>query len=595
MRELEVPFDAALVLQKKRALKKALLQKPGLLEKKVAIVGGSTVGEIKNILELFLLEAGIKPSFYEGGYGLFYENVVFDDGSLAAFAPDILYIHTSSRNLQHWPEPADSPGQAAEKLESELARFEAVWKAAAALGCPVVQNNFELPAWRNFGNMDAWDARGRVQYVRRLNQHMADYAAAQPQLYIHDLEYLSSSFGLDAWCDSAAWYAYKYCCAVACIPHFCHSLAQLMKSLFGMGKKAIASDLDNTLWGGIIGEVGPEGVELGDESPAGMAFADFQRYLRCLAGRGVLLNVASKNEEAAALSGFARADSPLKREDFLCFEANWGPKTESIARMAAALNILPESFVFVDDNPAERELVRRELPGVAVPELGEVEGYIRAIDRAGYFEVTALSADDQRRGEMYRQNARRAGEMQSFGNYEDYLKSLAMTAEIAPVSPERLERVTQLVNKTNQFNLTTRRYTTAEMEGCMKNPACITLAGRLMDRFGDNGITSVILAERQGDSAEIELWVMSCRVFKRHFEYAMFDALVAKARALGLKTLRGCWRKTPKNGLVRDFYETLGFAVEEDGEDIRRFCYEIPEDYAPKNGVIQVGAGEGDS
>ncbi len=588
MKELQYPLEAALVLQKKRALKKALLEKPGLLEKKVAIVGGSTVGEVKNILELFLLEAGIKPSFYEGGYGLFYENVVFDDGSLAAFAPDILYIHTSNRNLQHWPEPGDTPAQAAEKEETEFGRFAAVWQAAQAFGCPVVQNNFELPTWRNFGNMDAWDARGRTGYVRRLNQRMAAYAAAHPSLYIHDLEYLSSSFGLDAWCDSATWYAYKYCCAVACIPTLCHSLAQLMKSLFGIGKKAVAVDLDNTLWGGVIGEAGPEGVELGDESPAGMAFADFQHYLKTLAGRGVLLNVASKNEEAAALSGFARQDSPLKREDFLCFEANWGPKTESIARMAAALNILPESFVFVDDNPAERELVRRELPGVAVPELSEVESYIRSIDRAGYFEVTALSEDDQKRGEMYRQNAQRAGEMQSFGNYEDYLKSLSMTAEISPVNPERLERVTQLVNKTNQFNLTTRRYTAAEMEQCMNSSACISLAGRLVDRFGDNGITSVILASVQGDTAEIDLWVMSCRVFKRHFEYAMFDALVRAAQEKGVKTLTASWLQTPKNGLVRDFYETLGFAVTEEGETQRRFSYTIPVAYTPKNQVIQI-------
>ncbi len=586
MRELEVPFDAALVLQKKRALKKTLLAKPGLLEKKVAILSGSTVGEFRNILELFLLNAGIKPVFYEGGYGLFYENLVFDDGALAAFAPDVLYIHTSNRNLRHWPLPGDSIAEAEEKTEAEFRHFEKALQAAKALGCPVVQNNFELPKWRNFGNLDAWEGRGRVRHVRRLNEKLAQYAAETPSFYIHDLEYLSSSYGVDAFCDDAAWYAYKYTCAVSYIPLFCHSLAALVGSLFGFTKKAVAVDLDNTLWGGVIGEVGAEGVELGDESPAGMAYADVQSYLKTLAGRGVLLNVASKNEEEAALSGFLRKDSPLKRGDFLCFEANWGPKTESIAKMAKRLNILPESFVFIDDNPAERELVRRELPGVAVAEIGEVEKTIAAIDRAGYFEVSALSADDQKRGDMYRQNAQRQQEEESFGSYEDYLLSLAMRAEIAPVTPERAERVTQLINKTNQFNLTTRRYTAAEVEAAMASPQAIVLAGRLVDRFGDNGITSVILASIRGEEAEIDLWVMSCRVFKRHLEYAMFDALVAAAKEKGVKTLCGSWLKTPKNLLVKDFYASLGFALCEEGEERRAFRYTIPEDYSPKNQVI---------
>ncbi|MDL2323928.1 HAD-IIIC family phosphatase [Ruminococcaceae bacterium OttesenSCG-928-A16] len=588
MEMLQYPFDGAQVLQKKRALKKQLLQTPGLIDKKIAIVGGSTVGEIKNMLELFLLNLGIRPTFWQGEYALFYQNVVFDDGSLAAFAPDILYIHTSNHNLRLWPNPADTPTEAAEKLNDEFAYFEAVWQAAEKLGCPVVQNNFEDPLWRNFGNLDASDMRGRVHHARAMNTRMAEYASSHPGFYIHDLAYLAALHGLDAWCDISTWYAYKYCCAVEFIPALGHSLASQMGSLFGRTKKALALDLDNTLWGGVVGEVGPEGIELGSETPTGMAYAELQQYLKMLAQRGVLLNVASKNEEAAAESGFARADSPLKREDFLCFEANWGPKTHSIAQMATTLNILPDSFVFMDDNPAERELVMQELPEVTVPPVAVPEQSIALLDRAGYFEVSGLSADDIKRGEMYKQNAQRTQLEHSFGNYEDYLKSLEMTAEIVPFNPQQLERVTQLINKTNQFNLTTRRYTNTETEHCMQSDAFITLSGKLVDKFGDNGITSAIIGSIQGQTLNIDLWIMSCRVFKRHLEYAMFDALVQAAKQRGITTITGRWLPTAKNLLVKDFYATIGFTLVSETEQERVFSYNVPASYQPKNTVMKV-------
>lgn len=585
---LQYPFDSAAILQKKRSLKKELLSKTGLVDKKIAIVSGSTVGEIRTILELFLLHSGIRPTFWEGEYGLFYEDVVFDSGELAQFAPDILYIHTSNRNLRHWPEPADTGSSAQEKLDAEYNRFEMVWNAAKKLGCPVIQNTFELPLWRNFGSLDAADSRGRVQYVQQLNSRMAAYAQANPHLYLHDLGYLAASFGLDEWCDSAAWYGYKYTCAVAHIPDLCHSLASLIKSLFGKSKKSIALDLDNTLWGGIIGDAGAEGIELGDETPAGRAFASLQNYLRVLSQRGILLNVASKNEESAALSGFLRQDSPLKREDFLCFEAHWEPKSLSIVRMAKTLNILPDSFVFMDDNPAEISLVQQELPEVTCIHSSQPEDSIRLLDHSGLFEAALLSGDDMKRTEMYRQNAQRQQLEDSFSNYEEYLRSLDMKASIGPFKEEQVERITQLINKTNQFNLTTRRYTTSETQQAAKAENSITLAGRLVDKFGDNGITSAIIATQNGSNAEIDLWIMSCRVFKRNLEQAMFDALVQQAAARGITTLTGRWLPTAKNLLAKDFYATIGFALVSESETERVFRFTIPKDYQPLNTVITI-------
>lgn len=583
------PFNAAELLQTKRRIRRELLQKPGLIPKKVAIMSGSTIGEIKNMLELFLLANGIKPEFYEGGYALFYENLLFDDGSLAAFGPDLIYIHTSQRNLKLWPQPADSEAAVQEKAAAEFARFEQAARAALGFGCPVILNNFDLPLWRAMGNADASFAGGRVRFVRRLNEKLAALADSTPNLYLNDLAYLQAQHGMEAFSDPTAWYAYKYAVSLECVPYLAQSVANIAKSLLGRNKKALALDLDNTLWGGVIGDDGPEGIVMGSESPAGMAYAEFQSYLKELSKLGVLLNVCSKNEEAIAKTGFDRAGSVLRAEDFVCFKANWEPKHLNLAAMATEINLLPESFVFVDDNPAEREIVRRELPAVTVPELTAPEGYIAAIDRAGYFEVTTLSADDQARAEMYRQNAQRAQLEQSFGDYNDYLKSLEMRCEIGAFDAAHAERITQLVNKTNQFNLTTRRYTAAEIEALIGSPDHITLYGRLVDKFGDNGLVTALIGHLQGEMLEIELWVMSCRTFKRRLEHALFDELVAAARAAGVKKIVGRYLPTAKNLLVKDFYATIGFVKTAEGEaGGAAFEFTGLDGYQPQCGVMEI-------
>lgn len=589
MNIIDHPIDPALILQKKRSLKRTLSAAPGLVPKRVALMSGSTIGEVKNILELFLLANGIQPQFYEGQYGLYYENLVFDDGALAAFAPEVLYIHTSSRNIQHWPEPGEDAAACAQKRADALARLKAAAKAALGFGCPVILNNFDLPVYRVMGNSEGSAASGHVRFVRQLNEELAAFVEATPNLYLNDLAYLQAVHGMDAFSSQTAWYAYKYAVSIDCIPFLCQSVANIIKSLFGRNKKALALDLDNTLWGGIIGDDGPEGIVLGSESPAGMAYSEFQGYLKALSELGVLLNVCSKNEPANAEAGFARPDSVLKKEDFVSFKANWEPKHLNLAAMAREINLLPDSFVFVDDNPAEREIVRRELPGVTVPELTAPEDYIKALDRGGYFEVTTLSADDRKRTEMYRQNAQRAALEESFGSYEDYLKSLEMVGEFGPFDAAHAERITQLINKTNQFNLTTRRYSAAEVEGLLGDAGHITLYGRLLDKFGDNGIVTALIGAVQGETLDIELWIMSCRTFKRQLEQAMFDRLCEAAAARGIKRIVGHYYPTAKNLLVKDFYATIGFTMtEEEADGSRTFAYALDGPHAPLCTVMEI-------
>ncbi|MEG2769876.1 MAG: HAD-IIIC family phosphatase, partial [Oscillospiraceae bacterium] len=469
MKEFEYPICADIILQKKRSLKRELLQNTSLIEKKIAILSGSTIGEIKNILELFLLNYGIKPVFYVGGYSLFYENLVFDDGELADFAPDIIYIHTSNKNILNMPCVTDDENTFNQKLSAEFDRYERAWQSAEKYNCPVIQNNFELPTCRTLGNFDAVGYGGMVRFINSLNLKFADFAAKHKSFYINDINYLSARFGLDNWSSDSIWYLYKYSLNTEYIPYLCENISFIIKSIFGKNKKSLILDLDNTLWGGIIGDDGAEGISLGNETPQGMAYLAFCKYLKQLQTEGIMLNVASKNDEAVALSGFELPQNPLKREDFVCFNANWQPKNENVLNIIKNLNILPEAFVFVDDNPAEREIVRQNVAGVVVPEVSDVESYVKAIDRAGFFEVTTLSADDKNRNEMYRQNILRAENEKSFTDYSVYLKSLEMTAKIAPFDLANAERITQLTNKTNQFNLTTRRYTQSEIEGLVEN------------------------------------------------------------------------------------------------------------------------------
>ena len=279
----------------------------------------------------------------------------------------------------------------------------------------------------------------------------------------------------------------------------------------------------------------------------------------------------------------------LKEGDFISVKANWEPKSENLKQMAQELSLLPESFVFVDDNPAEREIVRQQVPGAAVPEIGQVENYISALDHGGWFEPVKLSGDDLKRNAMYRENAQRAQLQSGFADYGAYLDSLEMTATIRPFESVYMARIAQLTNKSNQFNLTTRRYTQEEIEQTAADSAFITRYGKLEDRFGDNGVVAISIGEVKGDVLELALWLMSCRVLKRDMEFAMMDEMVAAARARGVRLVCGFYYPTAKNGMVREFYKTQGFTkVSEDAQGNAVWELDVSGGYEPKNHHIKI-------
>lgn len=590
MKELEYPFNSALLLRKRRTLKKELLQNTGFVEKKIAVLGGSTTHDIKDMLELFLLNYGILPVFYESEYAQYWQDAVFGNDVLDQFHPDIIYIHTSSRNIISWPESSDSLDDVERKIKEQYLHFETVWeKLKSRFNCPVIQNNFEYLPYRIMGNKDASDYHGRIHFISRLNLMFYDYAQSHENFYINDINYQSAAYGVDKWANLQSWYLYKYAMSVEAIPDAAFNVSNIIKSVLGKNKKALALDLDNTLWGGIVGDDGSENLELGQETAVGQAFLEFQQYLKNLKSYGILLNVISKNDFCNALSGLNHPQMVLKENEFISIKANWEPKSQNLADMAAELSLLPESFVFVDDNPAERELIRQQFGQTAVPELSQVENYIREIDKAGFFEITSLSQDDLSRNRMYQENIQRSQLLNSFDNYDDYLRSLDMTAEIGPFEKMYYSRIAQLTNKSNQFNLTTLRCTQNEIRDMAESRDYITLCGKLSDKFGDNGVVSLVVGEKTGEDLKIILWLMSCRVLKRGMEYAMEDALIAAAKKEKIKKIIGSYYPTAKNGMVKNFYADLGFHKDsEDGAGNSEWELDTSLEFQNRNTVIRV-------
>lgn len=591
MKELLYPFDANYILAKKKSIERQLLSDGSeRIEKRIAILGGYTTNNIKLMLELFLLNNGIKPDFYESEYNQFYQDAMFDNPELEKFHPDIIYVCTSNRNIIKYPVISDTVEGIQGLIDNEMNRFVSVWERLfERYACPVIQNNFEMPFYRLLGNKDASDIHGKVNFLTRLNMGFYEYAQNHDDFYICDINYISADYGLKEWSDPFYYHMYKYAVNVNAIPYLAFNVANIIKSIYGKNKKGFVLDLDNTLWGGVIGDDGVDNILLGPEESEGQVYSEFQHYVKEHTQLGIILNIDSKNDEENAIAGLNHPDSDLHKEDFVSIKANWNPKDRNFKQIADELNLLPESLLFVDDNPAERHIVSEQLPGVIAPEIGEAHQYIQNIDRGGYFEVTTISADDVKRNEMYKENAKRAELQASFENYEQYLLSLEMKGIIKAFEPVYMARIAQLTNKSNQFNLTTKRYTQADIERIASNPDYITLYGKLIDRFGDNGVVSVVIGHISGTECQIELWIMSCRVLKRDMEFAMMDTLIVKCKENGIQRIIGHYYPTAKNKMVKGFYDSQGFKkTSEDGGGNSEWIFDIPEIYDNKNKVIKV-------
>ncbi len=586
---LDYPFENALILRKRKAIRKELLQRTYTREIRVAVLGGSTTNELVNVIELFLLKQGILPSFYQSEYNKYYEDAVFGSDELSAFNPDIIYIHTTHINISQYPAFYASVEEVETAFENELFKFQTIWKSLKKYNCPIIQNNFDLPITRSLGNLDCYDIHGRTYFLNRLNLEFAKEAQVNSSLFINDINYLSASLGLKNWFDKNIWFTAKYAISFDAIPTLSNNIVNIISAILGKSKKCLVLDLDNTCWGGLIGDDGLNGIKLGNESASGEAYMAFQNYSKELKQRGVLLAVCSKNEHDIAKEGFTHSDSVLAFEDFTSFKANWDPKHRNIENIAFEINIGLDSFVFIDDNAVERNIVESQLPVVSVPDVGDdVLNFIEYIEQNGYFETVSLSEDDLNRNKFYFENQERAKELSVFENYQDFLSSLNMEAEIKPFSNVYIERITQLINKTNQFNLTTKRYTVSEVEVIAASDNFIPLYGKLVDKFGDNGLVAITIGEVAGDKCIINTWLMSCRVLKRDMEYAMLDLLVEECKKRNVNEIIGTYIRTPKNNMVANLYADFGFELLNDGNNEITNWRLLLDDYCKKETTIKI-------
>lgn len=588
MNHFEYPLDYQTLLRKKKSIKKHLLQNDNFVEKRIAILGGSTTSEIKNILELFLLNNSIKPIFYESEYNKYYEDAVFGNSELAAFNPDIIYIHTTHLNILRYPSFSDSEKDVNNLVLNEIVRYNSIWQSLSKFNCAIIQNNFDYSVNRSLGNLDCYDIHGKTHFINRLNDEFAKYARKISNLYINDINYLSSYLGLRVWFDNALWHQAKYAVSFEAIPELAFNINKIINAILGLTKKCLVLDLDNTCWGGVIGDDGLNGIEIGTETAVAECYNSFQKYTKELKERGVTLAVCSKNDEGNAIEGFAHPDSVLKMSDFTAFKANWEPKHQNIINIANDINIGTDSLVFIDDNPVERDIVASQVQAVSVPDVGsDVINFIDHIDRNGYFEPISLSTDDINRNQYYEANKIRNSEQASFKSYSDFLVSLGMSAEIKSFSSIYLDRITQLINKTNQFNLTTKRYTAGEVERISDDNRYIKIYGKLTDKYGDNGLIAISIGRIEGVQCHIELWLMSCRVLKREMEYAVLDEFVHKCKNRGITELIGYFYPTKKNNMVYDLYEKFGFTLIERNNESTIWKLDISE-YENKNTLIGV-------
>ncbi|CAM2962546.1 HAD-IIIC family phosphatase [Helicobacter felis] len=536
-----------------------------------------------------MLQRGITPSFYESDYRRYYEESAFENPALRDFAPDLIYLHTSWLNIEHFPALNASAEEIAKLVQQEMNKIEIMLiSLKTRYSCAIIINNFDLPQHRSLGNLDY--SSGKTHFIHALNTAIIKLVKEHPSVYMQDLLYLSAQVGLSKWFDPSLYYRAKYAMSYEGLACVALNLSKLTCAIFGLSKKVLILDMDNTLYGGVIADDGLAGLVIGSESALAESYSAFQRYILELKERGVVLAICSKNTHENALLALSHENMLLKPADFACIKANFEPKDRNIVEIAKELNLGLDSFVFVDDNPAERALVSAQLPSVAVPDIGQPEDYTTKLDEAGYFEPISLSQEDLARAAQYQANAQRQSAQQQFGSYAEFLQSLEMRALIAPFHPNAFERLTQLINKTNQFNCTTKRCTLAQVQEWAQSPAYITLYGQLVDKFGDNGIVAISVGRIEGEICHLEIWLMSCRVLKRDLEFAMLNALVKKAGKLGVQTLKGYYHPTPKNAMVAQLYAGFGFTLESQSEGGSVFSLDL-EKHTDKPHYIKVNDG----
>ena len=535
----------------------------GVSIQRVAVLGALTTELLARAVACGIAQEGVFPVLYEAPFGAYVQEALDPGSGLHQFGAALVLLAPDSRELiEDLPLDADA-AEVSAMMARRVALFERLW-AALPRDCRVLQHALVPPAARYAGPAERFAPGSPANQVRALNDAL--FAAGRGRVHFVDLDRLATEIGLQRWANERMFHAAKLAFDPDCLPAYLPAFRAAWRNACARPKKVLALDLDNTLWGGVIGDDGVAGIVLGPGTANGEAFEAWGRYIAGLRARGVVLAACSKNDPGIAAGAFAHAHAVLRLEDFAAFECSWSDKAGGLRRIAAALNLGLDSFVFADDNAAECELVRRELPEVAVVHLRTEPGLFAGRLEAGHwFDMAELTAADLGRAASYRARRAAAEEAAQSADLGTYLAGLAMQGALEAARPADLARLAQMEQKTNQFNLTTRRYDERAIAGFLARADAVVLSFRLADKFADHGLVASLIAVEEGDVLRIDSWLMSCRVFSRSAEQFMLRGLLAIAQARGIDAIRGEYRPTPKNAVVAGLYERLGFVPEADG------------------------------
>jgi FkbH-like protein len=557
-----------------------------------ALPGIIARNEIKTV-KLGVLSNGtpdlILPAFVVSAlrHGVWLESVAtsFDQAAQQALDPasdinrarcDFVLLALDHRGLALLPVPGD-PERARSLVDHALQHIDALRRGLRnSSGCSVILQTLPQLPMALFGSLER-SVPGTTQWmIDQFNRDLRAAVAGSSDLLL-DVAALAEVVGLTCWHDPVQWAVGKFPCAHDVVPLYADWLGRLLAAARGKARKCLVLDLDNTLWGGVIGDDGLGGIVLGNGSPAGEAFLSVQQAALALRDRGVILAVSSKNDDEVARSVFRKHPEMLLKESHIAvFQANWRDKAANIKAIAEALNIGIDSLVLLDDNPAERAQVRDALPEVAVPELPEDPAFFAQIlSAAGYFESIGFTAEDRLRADQYQANAARVELLGAATDLESYLRSLEMKAIIGRFDSVARARITQLINKTNQFNLTTRRYTESQVMALEESSDGLTLQIRLIDKFGDNGIVAIVICVADGPDWIVDTWLMSCRVLNRKLEETTLNCIVAAAKSVGVRALIGQYVRTEQNKMVKEHYPRLGFERLDEGDGESRWRLDV--------------------
>lgn len=556
---MDIPlYDYSAILSCARRMNKKSFDHINL---KVAVIGSYSTQYICSVMKAMLQKNGIIASVYEGIYNGIISEVMDENSGLYQFNPDIVIVLQWFRDITELPCLFSSQEQIESMLEGEVDRiFGLIDILHSRLGdTQILMSNIVTPFVDSLNNLQSNYIFSESYYYDLINIKLIN---KKPKyVTIFDVEGLSREYGKRNWFDDSVYYLSKLGFSLKYIGYFCFRLTRIINAMLGMTKKCLVIDLDNTIWGGEVGDLGTNGINLDPNNPEGEAYLEFQAYLKKMVKQGVILAVCSKNDESNAIDVFRNnSNMILKEEDISCFIANWDDKATNIQLIANTLNIGLDSIVFFDDNPTEREIIKKFLPEVDVVEVSEDPSrFINDLYDCHSFEWVYLSNEDVRRTATYRANIEREKLKNSSVDYDAYLRSLKLEGSFDMVNDDTVDRFVQLLNKTNQFNLMTNRYTEAEIDKLMSDEKYGLYTVSLQDRFSKYGVIACIVLDYSSENCIIKDWCMSCRILKKSVEQFTMNHIIAEARIKNKIYVVGKYRETKKNGMVRNLYAELGF------------------------------------